>query len=222
MKKLTRLITDKVLAHPAWSGVSAIVAIIALAISVILSSDELNTNSTEVETGQPKWISELRHNPIVPNEGIAGLKIGDPEKKIQQLLGVPTKDSSDVIVDGKYIIDNRKGRILHYATMYEHQKLFLGIYTEPDRKLIKSFRLSDESFNTAGILPSFKGVTIGSTKELLTQQLGEPLATKKHDTCPDELREDKDSSGDAITYYYRGISFWVCTENNLIYLIDIR
>jgi hypothetical protein len=44
--KLAKLITDKVLAHPAWSGVASIVAIIALAVSVIqLASSWCETHS---------------------------------------------------------------------------------------------------------------------------------------------------------------------------------
>ncbi|WPD24630.1 MAG: hypothetical protein SD837_08720 [Candidatus Electrothrix scaldis] len=107
--------------------------------------------------------------------------------------------------------------------MYENKNVFLGIYTDADSKLITSFRLSDKSFNSEGILPSINGITIGSTRELLLKQFGEPLFKDEHMGCPYNLHKEPNYTDvDAVTYYYNGISFWVCTENDLIYLIDIK
>ncbi|WPD24632.1 MAG: hypothetical protein SD837_08730 [Candidatus Electrothrix scaldis] len=65
---------------------------------------EIEVKKEENKTVQPKWISQLRHNPIRPGIGIAKLKIGDPEQDIQGILGVATRDSNHVIKGVEKII----------------------------------------------------------------------------------------------------------------------
>ena len=164
------------------------------------------------------WITALRENPLVPGTGVAGLKIGDTEKSISARFKQKGPQAFQVVGRGNEIfLDKRNGLVLHYAINFREAGLFLGIYTERDKRTITSFRISDENFNKSRFLPSYKGVTIGSTKADLLATLGEPARKDESYGCP----ASKSSNPKVDEYYYEGISFWICETNNLVYLIDI-
>jgi hypothetical protein len=165
----------------------------------------------------PLWVSALRHSPIVPGKGLAGLSIGDDESLIHERFKVPVLNTHHVVGLGKELfLDDRKGFVSHYATTFKDDGLFLGIYSNRDTRKIERFRVSDNKFNPSGSTPSYQGVTIGTTREHLLAALGKPIREYTHLTCPSQ-----NNAGDTISYVYDGVSFWVCVQNDLVYLISI-
>jgi len=165
----------------------------------------------------PHWLEKLTTNPLLPGIGMAGIKIGDSEESVVARLGRPNRIDKTFgrLRDEKTqsIPKSTKGQLLHYSLMYENDGIFLGVYTTPDRHLVKSFRVSDRSFNQKGYIPgTTQGATIGITEEKLRQVMGSPLRSFQHSTCP---------SGNTTSWFYNGISFMVCEKDKSVYLIDI-
>jgi hypothetical protein len=154
----------------------------------------------------PYWLERVRDEPIEPGLGLAGVQLGDPEQRAIDKLG----DNS--VVPSPVTTTN--GAVLYYALMYKYGGVFLGVYTTPDTRTVQSIRLYDSDFNSRGNIPAVSGVTIGSTQSALLGAFGRPTATDEHYDCPG-------NDSQTTTYAYKGISFWVCHANNLLYLIDV-
>lgn len=155
----------------------------------------------------PQWITQLRSHPIIRGVGLAGIRLGQSESEVIDVLGEPTK---------RFPVKTVDGRIIDYALVYQYGSMFVGIYTSADQRLVYSIRLSDDNFNRDHYIPNTaNGATVGDTVIQLLR-FGKPIQTQEHFTCPDSLK-----SNHAFTYYYQGISFWGCEANGLVYLIDI-
>ena len=157
----------------------------------------------------PNWLYQLQFNSIQPGVGMAGIKLGYTESQVIQLLGSP----SDT-----FPVQDNNGQILFYAITYNSNGIFLGIYLNLN-KLVENFRVYDKDFNKDHYMPTianYPGATIGITREALIQEMGQPRSTNDHVTCPQSLGDRS-----TTTYKYKGVSLWVCKQNNLVYLIDV-
>jgi hypothetical protein len=166
------------------------------------------------EQAEPGWVGALRQNPIIPGRGLAGLNVGDPESNISAKFKLALPPATQVVGRGEEIfLDDKKGLVLYYAITFRSDGLFLGVYTDRDKRIISSFRFWDSNFNKSGLLPSFRGITIGTTKQDVLTSMGKPQREQKSLGC-------SGIGSETVTYYYPGISFSVC-ENGLVYMIDI-
>jgi len=168
---------------------------------------------TPTETPTPsnsvdqRWMDKLSSNSILPGVGLAGIRLGDPESLVIDVLGqpqeiVPVKSDEEVI---------------YYSLLYYQDGYFLGVYTTPDNRVVNNFRLSDTNFNSDGFIPFIQEITIGSSFIELIRSFGQPKTAFEHFTCPEYLGNERKTT----TYVYDGIEFWICDANKLIYLIDI-
>jgi uncharacterized caspase-like protein len=148
----------------------------------------------------PRWIYAINENKIIPGRGLAGLEIGMDISSVTNALGIESRTSynSNISVDAK---------------MYElEDDVFLGIYFDGNKK-IKGFRLFTNNFNKNNIL---KHNFFSFDKNDLISSIGKPLKTDNHYTCT-----GCKPNYQAETYYYNGISFWICDCNNKVTLLDI-
>ena len=161
-----------------------------------------------IDSDIPLWLNKLRRSDINVKFGFGEIKIGLNESEVIKILGSPDNSDSRVMT-----INNN---ILQYEMIYKYKNIGFIIYPHNKTKKVYAMRLFDSDFNSSGYIPSIKGITIGSTSEMLIAKFGHPLKTQKHYTCDfnkENLR--------AYTYFYDGIYFWICACNNLIYLIGI-
>ena len=163
------------------------------------------SNNSATKT-PPKWITKLQTSPIVPNHGIAGVEIGFSIDEVIVTLGKP-----DEIRE----VEFNEGVLHHYSILYSYEDLILVYYADPSSKQIYSMRLMDKKFNSDEYIPSVNGATIGDSDNELFKFIGHPKSIDEHDSC-DFFEEYR-----ALTYVYSGIQFWICIQNNLIYLIEI-
>ena len=148
----------------------------------------------------PRWIYTINENKIIPGRGLAGLEIGMDISSVTKALGIENRTlyNSDISVDAK---------------IYElEDDVFLGIYFDGNKK-VRSFRLSTDNFNKNNIL---KHNFFSFDKNDLISSIGKPLKTDNHYTCT-----GCKPNYQAETYYYNGISFWICDCNNKVTLLDI-
>jgi|GEM_PF-4532260 len=105
------------------------------------TTDPVNRTSSDVPRVSP-WVTQLRSSPVVPGVGLAGIKLGEPESRVIELLGEPTLS---------FPVKNVSGQVLYYALTYRDGSVFLGVYTSVKERLVKSFRLSDGTSTKDGI-----------------------------------------------------------------------
>jgi hypothetical protein len=151
----------------------------------------------------PQWLLQLSSNPIIPGTGLAGVKLGDTENQVTNALGNPSE----------YYTPADTGERNFYSMIYRYKRMFLGVYLN-NLKTVMAFRILDDDFNKEGFIPNVKDISIGSTSSQLVLALGQPSSTFVHYTCPP-------LNGKTTTYYYSGISFWVCNSSYTVILIDI-
>jgi hypothetical protein len=160
------------------------------------------------------WVLSLRQRPLLPGSGLAGLKIGDPETLIAAKLGDSPVARAVHENDQQNSLDGRTGSVRNYVVHLSKDKLRLIIGLQRDKRTIIGFRLIDGDFNKERWLPSYRGITIGSLKDDLISSLGKPQGTSEHrsSNCRGvELRENN-----VALYFYEGIAFAICKQNNKI------
>jgi hypothetical protein len=168
------------------------------------TNKQTSSPSQTLDDALPLWLTTLRKTFITPGQGLAGVYVGELESRVLLTLGpteaVPVTDSSN--------------NILLYALKYEYEGLFLRIFTAPDTRRVISIQLGDSDYNKNHFIPLLtQGVTIGNSASELVNALGEPLEKDFHYSCPAPYMR-------TTTYWYHGISFWICS-NDLVYLILI-
>lgn len=157
----------------------------------------------------PSWLRQLKDNPIIPGIGLAGIRVGFPERRVTDQLGAPTESGPVKSIDG---------RILFYRLNYKYKSVMLGFYTNPETRAVRSMRILDTDFNKYGFIGiSSQGLTLGISETRLRAILGQPYKTDRHSSCTGMGLGNSRAS----TYYYYGISFWVCDEGGMVRLIDI-
>jgi N-acetylmuramoyl-L-alanine amidase len=174
-----------------------------------VSTPQPTPTSVTVIPERPQWLNQLSSNPIIPGVGLAGIELGYTESRVIDVLGKPLAEA--------FPVKDVNGNLLYYAVRYEYNGVFLGVYTTSDTRIAWSIRLSDSNFNKDGYIPLLQGITIGSTETQLLQSLDQPLSKEEHFTCPENLGNNRRTT----TFKYSGISFWVCEDNKLVYLMDI-
>ena len=229
-----------------------------------------NTDGEDRKEEIPKWVLELQYSPILAGKGLAGLNIGETEKNILEKLGKPESRTRNInnkgIVIG-YIMSYKYENIFLKIYTDSNNRLIRSFSLSTNKESKKylndkyftdflSFKLNNPNislkweewptkhneFNFEEIVPSFKGITLGNSLDLLIEMLGDPSsrkATLEMTKClmPSPKKRVKDGvtshyvTSNANTLNYCGISFGVCIERKPkfsdkevinIYQIDIK
>jgi len=117
-------------------------------------------------TDYPKWLQQLFTNPVIPGSEAAGVKLGDTEQRVMDVLGPATKDF--------YQIRDNSGVDLAYTGWWEYLNFRLIIKTELNTRRVKTIWISDSDLNRKRLIPAFEEISIGSTKDDVLQKLGTP------------------------------------------------
>lgn len=160
----------------------------------------------------PKWLEPLQTNPIEPNLGLAGLRLGDTEDSVVATLGWPSAINPDV----RYDRHNRAYPFRNY--IYTKGALLLGVYVDvsenPGR--ISSIRYADGALGASGLTPrTIDGLGVGSSERQIKAVSAEPLQEFTHYTeqCP---------GSKARMLEYLRFGFSVCDSHSRVYLIDLK
>lgn len=212
----------KVLSADYWSGVGVVLSISLSIIAIVftwLGYDHQIAIEQRKTGGRPVWFNQLMSHSIIPGESIAGLKIGDHEARMIELLEQPLTLTKSVQswVDPERnttILVKSGGVIEYYATHYKYKGLSLNIYTHRNTRRITSFRLIDNGFEPIEAMPSHDRVSLGSHLQDILDNFGEPLCVKSK-TCEWELNTD-------LKYDYPGITFYLGRDDYIVRMLDIR
>jgi hypothetical protein len=181
----------------------------------MLSTPKIKSDLKEVSTQRihKNWLEKLQSSEMIPSKGLAGLKIGDRDGLIEEVLGEPSR--------GYLPYKHSPAPAEHYAVHYRQDTIFFGVYAHRDLRKILSFRLYDTSFSQNAVFPNYKGITIGTPEKKIVSTLGKPrkISTDKESFC---AMDTGSATATTTRYTYDGISFEVCSNNKQIWLLDVN
>ena len=148
------------------------------------------------------WQIRLSNNPIIPDTGLAGIKIGDSVESVRETLDdgdgwfkTEIPNYSDCCFGGIWVSNNASLTIL---------------FTNSKQEVFGFILQVQENLNDTKYIPFIKDVSIGTSETELLSHWGDPIATKKPST-----------TSECTMIFYPGIKFRVCGNDRLIDFIEI-
>lgn len=154
------------------------------------------------------WVRKAWSTGLLPGKGVGGIEIGFPEASVTSLFGPP---------DAVEPATGNAGQDLGHWLIYRNGAATLAPLVMHNGT-VSMVQVIDGKFGVGASVPGYQKASFGSSETSLKQILGNPQSRSVHTS---NLCSRLIGDASAVTLYYPGIRFTLCSHNDRVAIINI-